>query len=234
MIRAAVFDLDDTLYLESQYVRSGFRSVAQNIERLAAIPKERIFDLLWSLFEQGVRGNTFDKLFEAFPDAANHLAIDDLIQAYRSHSPSLTLIPEISGLIEDLQAKGLRLGIISDGPLISQLAKVQALHLEKQFESIILTDQWGRAFWKPHPKAYKALAQTWNLQSSEMMYIGDNPEKDFIGCNNLGWHTVRLRIPGQQRFALEAPSAAHKAALEADSITRLRELIANIAPEGRI
>jgi len=64
--RGVVFDMDDTLYSERDYVRSGFGVVAQHA---ASTTDEAtiLFAWLWSAFEAGRRDDTIDGLFGAFP-----------------------------------------------------------------------------------------------------------------------------------------------------------------------
>ena len=57
---AIVFDLDDTLYAERDYVFSGFRAVAVWGERCLGFPSDQIYAELVERFEHGSRRNTFD------------------------------------------------------------------------------------------------------------------------------------------------------------------------------
>ncbi|MCL6472825.1 MAG: HAD-IA family hydrolase [Firmicutes bacterium] len=220
-----VFDLDDTLYLERDYVQSGFKSVASLLQDRAGIDSEQAFESLWGFFEKGVRGNSFDLLFEVYPELSGQVKIEDLVQAYRAHEPIIEPIAGVVDLVYELRGRGCRLGLLSDGPLKSQQAKLRALSLEDAFEPLVLTDAWGRNFWKPHPRGYELFAKTWGFHPQEMVYIGDNPEKDFLCPNKLGWHTIRLKIKGQLRFAEEPVSPDYAPGLEASSFADLRELL---------
>jgi len=61
MITTVIFDLDDTLYDEIDYCRSGFRAVAQFFAELPSTPAaERMFDSLWGQFTAGNRTKTFN------------------------------------------------------------------------------------------------------------------------------------------------------------------------------
>ena len=213
-VRGIVFDLDDTLYLERAYVRSGFARVAGESARLAGTPESAVFDWLWRLFEQGRRGDTFNRLLEAYPAIAGSLRLDDLIEVYRTHTPELKMLPGMGQLIGRLQAGGYRLGLLSDGPLACQKAKVRSLGLDALLGPLVLTDAWGREFWKPHRRGYEFIADSWGLNPDELMYVGDNPTKDFITPKELGWRTVRLRLAGQEKFQLEAASPEYAAEME--------------------
>jgi putative hydrolase of the HAD superfamily len=62
--RIVVFDLDDTLYPEIEYVRSGFRAVAFELEARFDVHAEEAFALLWRALQVHGRGKTFDRVLE--------------------------------------------------------------------------------------------------------------------------------------------------------------------------
>lgn len=211
LIRGVVMDLDDTLYLERDYVRSGFRHVA----RLAGGPAAAaLFAFLWGEFEQGVRGDSFGRLLRAHPALAARWTVADLVQAYRGHRPDIAAPRETLAALRELQRAGLRLGLLSDGPLAAQQAKLAALGLAGWFAPAVFTDVWGRRCWKPHPRGFCHIARVWRLPAAELAYVGDNPARDFITPRRLGWHTVRVRRPGQLHREAAPPSPAHAPAAE--------------------
>ena len=219
-----VFDMDDTLYLERDYVRSGFRAVAQAVATRQEIPAETLFQWLWAQYEAGVRGNTFDCLREAFPALYATVTVEEMVVTYREHLPSIAPLPGIKALLERLVGCGDKLGLLSDGPWICQRNKLCALGLEEHFQPALFSDAWGRAFWKPHVRGYALFSEQWGLASNRLIYIGDNPRKDFVTPNRLSWLTVRLRLPGQQHAALEPSAreyAPHHEVFDLPSLERL-------------
>lgn len=216
--RGVVFDLDDTLVFERDYVRSGFRAIADACAATASVTSDSVFAFLWDDFEAGVRGKSFDRLLAQFAPLATTLAVPDLVAIYRDHTPTLTLRPEAAQVIEALRARGVRLGLISDGPLASQSRKVKAVGLEPLFSPIVLTDAWGASFWKPHRRAFEEIERAWGLPPENLVYVGDNPLKDFVAPRAMGWHTVRLRVPEQLRFAEEAASRDYDAVVTTTSL----------------
>jgi putative hydrolase of the HAD superfamily len=88
------------------------------------------------------------------------------------------------------------LGIISDGPQQMQANKVEALGLIGRVDEIILTDAWGRQYWKPHVRAFEEMASRLRVSPQECLYVADNPSKDFIAPNALSWRTVQVRRAG--------------------------------------
>jgi putative hydrolase of the HAD superfamily len=209
-LKGVVFDIDDTLYFERDYVRSGFWAIADFLSEKSTFSAQVIFSFLWTLFNQGTRGNTFDLLFEKFSYFTENITTQDLVQVYREHDPAISIQPDMYKLIDCLKDRNIFIGAVSDGPFISQTAKVSALGLERLFDEVVLTDMWGKEFWKPHPRAFEFLEHRSGLLPEQMIYIGDNPQKDFIAPNNRGWRTVRLRMPAQLRFREECcPAEAH-------------------------
>ena len=220
-----VFDVDDTLYLEAEYVRSGFKAVARVVARTGAIGSAEAYDFLYGCFERGVRQNTFDLLFEKVPALQSRLEVRELVQAYRAHEPGIALLPGVGELLEELRIRGVGLGLITDGALESQERKVAALGLDKIVSQAVLTDHWGRNYWKPHPRAFEHIADAWKIPAERLVYIGDNPDKDFVAPNRLGWRTVRLRLPGQMRVDREPPTKEHAPGTTVSSVEDLTEAL---------
>jgi putative hydrolase of the HAD superfamily len=224
-IRGLVFDLDDTLYLERQYVRSGFRCVADTLDGLGGCSGDDLFRFLWSHFERGVRGDAFDRLLKAYPALVPRVQIEALVSAYRTHRPNIAPAAGVADMLHHWRGLGYQMGLLSDGPLACQRAKVAALGLAPLFLPVVLTDSWGREFWKPHPRGYEQFEADWGLAPDQLVYIADNPEKDFVTPRDRGWHTIRLRDPGQLRCEHEPASAEYAAHEEISHWMELEELL---------
>lgn len=223
VIRGVVFDMDDTLYLERDYVKSGFRAVAEHVR--SVVDKTTAFEVMWNMFESGVRGDTFDRLFSAHPELAETYTTKELVAVYRGHAPAIKVIPAMRALMETLRARGVALGLLSDGPLASQQAKADALNVADLVDHVVLTDALGREHWKPDPAGFELLARKMNCSHNSLVYVGDNPVKDFVAPKQLGWMAVRLRLPGQLRIDLEPNDATCAPHEDVNSIARLAELL---------
>jgi putative hydrolase of the HAD superfamily len=186
-LRGVVFDMDDTLYLERDYVRTGFQAVAASLEN------EQAFDFLWGHFLKGTRGNTFDLLAS---ELGPSIDVSSLVETYRSHRPVIDLLPEYRPLVAELQELGLPVGLITDGHATPQRNKAEALGLPGLLKDLVLTGEWGAEYSKPHHRAYRHYADLWGIAPESLVYIGDNPKKDFVAPNELGWRSIRLRMPG--------------------------------------
>ena len=192
MITTVVFDLDDTLYDEIDYCRSGFASVANFLAELPNIPAtERIFDCLWKQFNTGNHTKTFNAALEVLGIAYNDRLIESAVKVYRNHTPKITLPADSKDVLCQLSGK-YTLGLLTDGFLPAQQLKVQALGLEKFFKCIIYTEQLGRQFWKPSPAGFEKLLEALNVKPENTAYIADNEKKDFIAPNKLGFLSVQI------------------------------------------
>jgi putative hydrolase of the HAD superfamily len=150
-----VFDLDDTLYLERDYVRSGFRHVGLWAQKELGIPD--FSDRAWELFEAGRRGKIFDQILQESRIRWDRSTIEHLLAIYRSHYPEIRLLPDALVCLQALHGKA-PLAILSDGHPKAQRNKVAALRLKEWFDAIFLTAEWGFEYAKPSPTAFQ-LAQ---------------------------------------------------------------------------
>ncbi len=197
MITTVVFDLDDTLYDEIDYCKSGFASVAEFLADLPNSPTaERIFGCLWKQFTAGNRTKTFNSTIEELGIDYHDNLIDELIRVYRNHVPKITLPAESRNVLRQLSDK-YTLALLTDGFLPAQQLKVQALRLEKYFKCIVYTEQLGRQSWKPSPAGFKKIMESLNIKPPNAVFVADNEKKDFIAPNKLGFLTVQIIRPAR-------------------------------------
>lgn len=200
-----VFDIDDTLYFERDYVESGFRHVAQEVAKDTPYEAEAIFEYLWGLFKNGVRGDTFDRLLEENPDVRHRWTVEALVERYREHEPDIEWNPQMKDVVHELDSQ-FPLAVLSDGPLPSQRAKVRGLNLEEHFDPIILTREVAADAEKPDPRPFRRAEEKTAKSGTSLVYLADNPTKDFVAPNELGWTTIRYRDPRQLRYDIEPPN----------------------------
>ena len=194
-IRAVVFDLDDTLFSEREFAFSGFRAVSAWLQQRVACTTDPEA-IMRRLFDSPYRDQVFDQILKELGGEYSADLVSQMVDCFRQHSPMIGLHPDAISAI-DRWAGHFRMGIVSDGILSVQQRKVKALGLESRIDLIILTDQWGREFWKPHPRAFREIEKTWQVFGPACLYIADNPRKDFIAPVQLGWRTVQIhRLEG--------------------------------------
>ena len=222
MITTVVFDLDDTLYDEIDYCRSGFLSVSRFLTRLSDIPcSDDAFACLWRHFTGGNRTRTFNAALDELGIAYNENLIAQLVEVYRCHRPAIELPRDSREVLNHLQGQ-YTLALLTDGFLPAQRLKVQALDIERHFQAIIYTEELGRRFWKPSPAGFEKLVETLGTRPRQMAYVADNETKDFIAPNQLGMHSIQVRRPAR----LHADDCSRPDATAQVKIERLSELSA--------
>ena len=223
-----VFDLDDTLYLERDYVRSGFRAVAAWAQ--SALGISDFFDRAWRQFENGIRGATFRNVLAEYGRNPEPDLVDQMVEIYRSHSPQIELLPDALHCLSSLKGR-IALGMITDGPATCQNLKCANLGLRNFFELIVCTGEWGLDFHKPHPRAFEFVQEQMGSGKGGFVYVADNPFKDFHAPIALGWETVRVRRPGGLHSEKQA-SANFVPTIEIANLWDFPDLIENFFAVG--
>lgn len=183
--KGVIFDLDDTLYGEKAYVKSGYRKIA------AALPQVADADgKLWRAFEN--KESAIDSVLHSEGIYTDELK-DKCLGIYRNQEPDIDFYPGVADMLLKLKAGGCRLGLITDGRPIAQRAKIKALGLEEYFDEIIVTDELGGIeYRKPCSKAFILMKERLAIDYSDMVYIGDNLSKDFVAPGELGMGAVHF------------------------------------------
>jgi putative hydrolase of the HAD superfamily len=222
-LHAVIFDLDDTLYPERSYVISGFREVAIWVEEHFNIPLEQGLSELLGLFNNGIRGDTFDRWLKLHSLNSKEL-VSKVVKIYREHNPQILPYPEVPELLQRLRLN-YRLGVVSDGYVEVQKRKVISLGLTSFFDIMVFTDEFGRESWKPNPQALIFILQRLNIRGPEAVYIGDNPIKDFLGAKQVGMWTIRVRRPDGLYSHIEPQSPEYAADIEIESLISLKTIL---------
>ena len=135
-----------------------------------------------------------------------------MVAAFRQHAPRISLHADADRALERLHGR-YRLGILSDGFLDTQQAKIDALCLADRVDHVVLTDQWGRDHWKPDPMGFAHIAAEFGVPHASCIYVADNPGKDFIAPNQLGWRTVQISRTDGTYAGVVAPSGGKPQAI---------------------
>lgn len=181
---AVVFDLDDTLYSEKEYVRSGFAAVADYFNDHSMV------DELWSAFEAGKKAIDAIMYEKGLEDRK-----EEALRIYRSHVPDIHLYPGVGEMLLRV-SRTKKVGIITDGRPDGQRAKIEVMKLEACTNEIIITDELGGLeFRKPNEKAFLLMQKKFKVPFNKMAYIGDNVGKDFIAPEKLGMHSIHFDNP---------------------------------------
>lgn len=221
-IQAVIFDLDDTLISEKEYALSGFRAVGEYLRGLCG--EERFFETAALLYQGQDKSRLFNRTLERLGLPYDDRLIADCVACYREHRPTLTLLPDAEWALAQLEGR-VKLGLITDGYVETQERKVQALRLRERMQAVILTDLFGRNHWKPSPVPYEAASDLLQVPHRRCLYIGDNPAKDFVTANRLGWTTVHIdRGDGLYSAAGAGLAPGHQAHYRIARMQELRDI----------
>ncbi|MEB3357725.1 MAG: HAD family hydrolase [Synechococcales bacterium] len=202
--RILVFDLDDTLFPERAFVRSGFQAVSDWIEHDQGV--SGFFDIAWQLFLSGKRHLVFDQTLDYLNFNYSPALIQHLVQIYRNHEPLISLHEDAAWALSHFQNR-LKLGLITNGYLRTQQTKVRRLGIESYFDALIYCDRYGLEYWKPSPRGFQDLMTMMACEGHECVYVGDHPYKDFVAPKQLGWQTVRIQRDGGEFATVVADPA---------------------------
>jgi len=217
-----IFDLDDTLYEERTYVSSGFRAVAQWLQTQFQWNPEVSYASMLEAQDRYGRGRIFDRVLEQQGKFAATL-VRACVNVYRRHEPDIQLLPAARDLIPKLS--GSSLYVVSDGHKVAQARKMKALGIECCFKKVYLTHRYGLRHVKPSPYCFERIRLREACRWNEMVYVGDDPGKDFVNLNPLGVHTVRV-LTGRHRRT--AASAGYEAISRIADLTQLPRLLQEI------
>lgn len=203
MIKAIVFDLDDTLISEEDYIRSGYKAVAHRLCQKYPgkssgvndpLEETACFRELLELYREDP-AMVFNRFLEKHGIHFGEQDIRELIAVYREHLPEITFFEDVMPVLAMLRKMGIRTGIISDGYTITQENKVRVLGLEKLVDHVILTDRLGRDYWKPDTRSFLMMSEELGVLPKELLYVGDNPTKDFYPKKQIPIQTARIIRP---------------------------------------
>ncbi len=216
MIKAIVYDLDDTLFPEESFRTSGFQFVADYLTGGGFPTTRQDIEAVYAAFPR----TCFDELVRTrgLPFTAG-----ELVTLFKEHEPTINPYPEVVSVLEELK-KTYQLGIITDYHHKTQQNKVEALNIKHYFSHVLFTDAMGTK--KPDTAPFEKMKELMGCKEGEIVYVGDNEQKDFIGARAAGYHTIRYKSHGVYKdVALEA---AYKADFEIENHKDLFSVLASL------
>jgi len=213
-----VFDLDDTLYKEVDYVKSAYRYIAGMICRRGEWPDE-VYGCLLDSYFKGL--NALDEVNRVF---GFDVGKEEFLGWYRSHNPSLALPADTLVTLEKLKGCGVRMGLMTDGRSVTQRNKIKAMGLSAYIPDryTVISEEFGSE--KPSEANYRYFMDLCGDESG-FVYVGDNPQKDFITANGLGWQTVGLRDNGCNIHRQQFIDEVHEPQLWIERLSQIVEIV---------
>jgi carbamoyl-phosphate synthase large subunit len=193
--QAILFDLDNTLYPEQEFVMSGFRAAANCLAARENLDAEKLHSRMLHILHTQGRERVFNTLL-AEQKLDSQIWLRTLLLVYRSHRPAINLFPGVADALRTLKNRGVRLGLITDGTASVQRRKIAALDLERHMDVIVCTDELGAGCAKPSTVPFEVALNLLGVAPSRAAYVADDVEKDFAGPNRLRIKSVQVRSAG--------------------------------------
>ena len=190
MIRAVLFDLDDTLYVQQTWLAGAWAAVAGAAGAFGVDASDLGAALVEIAAEGSDRGRIIDRALERV--GAVGVPVLPLVQAFRSHAPEyLAAYPGVPAALAHLRAH-CPIGLVTDGDPGIQRAKLAALGLSDAFDVVVVSDELGRQYRKPHPAPFRAALSALGVAPHEALFVGDRPDKDVAGAAAAGMRCIRV------------------------------------------
>ena len=195
-----VFDLDDTLYSEADYVESGVHHVCERLKQMYGVDAQQ--KIKNSLRENPqINWLNFACQLAGLPISAK----ESLLWMYRLHEPDIRLSEECSKVLQHIRSEACAVAILTDGRSVTQKLKLNALGLNDW--AAYISENYGAS--KPSPDRFKAIQAHYSAR--HYVYVADNVQKDFLGCNPLGWIGIGMRGDSRNIYSqdvIDVPSSA--------------------------
>lgn len=214
-----VFDLDDTLYLEIEYAKSGFAAVSKYLNKKYKLNSKKVYSKMLSILNEKGRGEIFDDTLK-FYNIYTKKEVSKCTRVYHLHKPEIKLSRTADSCLNRL--KKYPIYIVTDGNKIVQANKIAALGLSKRVDHFYITYRYGKKHSKPSTYCFELIAKREKCSFSEITYIGDNPFKDFVNIKKKGFKTIRVLTGAYKNVRLDEKFEAD---LKIENLSRLNESI---------
>jgi len=196
MIKAALFDLDNTLV---DFLRMKKTSVDAAVSAMidAGLPmkKDKALKMLWDLYDDyGIEyGNILQEFLTKALGRIDWKMLSNGIIAYRRVKTSfLEPYPHVITTLISLKERGYKLAVVSDAPRMRAWLRLASMKLTEFFDVVVTVDDSGGKL-KPDPSPYNLALKKLKLKPHEVVFVGDNPDRDILGASKLGIKTVHAK-----------------------------------------
>jgi HAD superfamily hydrolase (TIGR01549 family) len=211
MLKAVLFDIDDTLFDHRHSSRSAlsvlqseYREIGDvNMDELEAVNLEilnsvHVDVLAGKLTPDQAREKRFGILLAKYGITASSEKLRDVAVLYRSkYQSSRRAVPGAKELLHLLRNRGLKTAIISNNLVDEQMDKLQHIGLMNLLDSLTISEEAG--FAKPDSRIFQIALDRLYCKPEEAVMIGDAWENDILGARNAGiasiWYNCYLTEP---------------------------------------
>ncbi|GAB4060447.1 HAD family hydrolase [Uliginosibacterium sediminicola] len=191
-VAAVLFDLDETLIDR----RAGLLKFARGLwaEACPAVSEDVFVRDFIALDDLGATSRP--ELFRQL--VARHLPEHDPASLLQSFLATAWLAPKLFDdalhTLQTLEARGWRIGIVSNGSTQTQRAKIENTALHAWADVSVISESFGCK--KPDPRIYHHALQMLGASAADSWFVGDCAVNDVIGANALGMRTAWVERHG--------------------------------------
>jgi len=222
-IRGVLFDVDGTLYRQ----RPVRLRMAAELGALAFTQPRRA-PAVWRALsayrkaQESLRGQEHAHAVRQLELAASraHMSTEDvaaIVDEWMIERPLKYLArcraQGLVDLLEFLSARRVEMGVLSDYPAMK---KLDALGVSRYFSIVLCGGDPGIAAFKPSPRGFLAACAQWQLDPSDVLYVGDRMDADAAGA-------AAAKMPAVLVTAEQIPPTA--GLLAVSSLERLRHVL---------
>jgi putative hydrolase of the HAD superfamily len=195
MIKAVVFDLDNTL-VDFMAMKSRAIDAAINamIDAGFALTHEEIQSRIDAIYkEKGIEfQSVFDQLLYGEFKKVDYKILSAGVIAYRKErEAALVPYPHVYKTLVELTKMGMKLGVVSDAPAKEAWLRLTYLNLHHIFDHVVTFEDTGVR--KPNPDPFKKILKLLRVEAEESLMVGDWAERDVVGAAKVGMKTVFAR-----------------------------------------
>ncbi|RPH95985.1 HAD family hydrolase [candidate division KSB1 bacterium] len=195
MIRGILFDLDNTLLDFMRMKRASIEAaVMAMIDAGMPLDHEAAIREIGGLYEQvGIEHQEIFQLFlkQRFGSVQFKWLAAAVVAYRRARGGVMVTYPHVRSTLVELLRRKLKLAVISDAPRLSAWLRLCQLDLHHAFDPVVTFEDTGHR--KPSPMPFERALDLMALKPSEVIMVGDWPERDMVGAKQLGIKTVFAR-----------------------------------------
>jgi putative hydrolase of the HAD superfamily len=195
MIKAVVFDLDNTLVdfmaMKNSSVDAAIRAMIDAGLRLSFEEVKAAINEIYT--EMGIEyQRVFDSLLQKLLGKVDYKILAAGVIAYRRAREAMLIpYPHVHITLFTLARMGLKLGVVSDAPPMEAWLRLSYLNLHHIFDAVVTFDDTGQR--KPSSAPFLTVLSKLEVEPAEAIMVGDWEERDIYGAAQVGMLTAFAR-----------------------------------------
>jgi putative hydrolase of the HAD superfamily len=195
MIRAVIFDLDNTLTDFMKMKRASIDAAVDGmLDAGLVLPRDEVSKKIHDVYDrEGIEyQQVFDRFLHEELGRVDYKILSSGVVSYRRARDSyLVLYPHVNYTLLELMKRGLKLAVVSDAPRLQAWMRLAQLQLQHLFDPVVAFEDTGER--KPSPKPFQRAIEMLGIEPGEAIMVGDWPDRDVVGAKGLGIRTAFAR-----------------------------------------